>query len=115
MVEIMEIGFKDTTLNEMNLRSNGELFLLNFQLLTQTVVYCCITAWKFLQSNDDFQLDTKHKRHSVRCSLSNQTPPYSSSICLLLFTITCCNCPDRPSSGRCRVSDTYLMMADLDT
>jgi len=45
----MEIGFKDETQTEMKLRSNGELFLLNFQLLTQTVIYCCITAWKFLQ------------------------------------------------------------------
>jgi hypothetical protein len=40
----METGFKDETQTEMKLRTNGELFLL-----TQTVVYCCITAWKFLQ------------------------------------------------------------------
>jgi len=49
MVEIIEIHFRDETQSEKKLRSNGELFLRNLQLQTQTVVYCCITAWKFLQ------------------------------------------------------------------
>jgi len=44
----MEIGFEDETQTKLKLRSNGELFLRNFELLTQIVVYCCITAWKFL-------------------------------------------------------------------
>jgi len=49
MVEIIEIGFRDETQSEMKLRSSSELFLRNFQLQTQKVVYCYITAWKFLQ------------------------------------------------------------------
>ena len=44
----MEIGFQDVTQTEMKFRFNGELFLLNFQLLTQTVLYYSMEVSSYL-------------------------------------------------------------------